>query len=157
MENGLPLRLKHQAIRVWCGAGNPVKESGEVALMAEAGAKAHLDERHFAVSQERFGAVDAELDQILVRRRSGCSLELTRKMKGAHSGHARQFRETQVTPVIVGDEFRHQTQSLPGKAAGEALCIVAKGRVVPQQMNGQNVGQRFRVEVATDWARSSFA
>jgi hypothetical protein len=48
-----------------------VKQPGEVALVTETRTKANFDERQFAFGQQRLGAINAEFDQILVRRRSG--------------------------------------------------------------------------------------
>ena len=117
----LRLRLEHEAVGLRRRSGEPTEESCEVALVAEPRPGADLDERHFTSGQQRLGAIDTELYQILVRRRARSSLKLPREMKGAHPGPAGQVIETQVAFIIVSDEIHHLPQLLARQAAREPL------------------------------------
>ncbi len=63
---------------------NPAKEAREVTLMAKAGTQTDFGQRQIILCQQRFGALDAKLDQVLVWSRAGGAFEFTRKMKTAH-------------------------------------------------------------------------
>src|SRR5712691_7214958 len=117
----------------------PVEESREMALVAEPRLKAHFNEWYFTFGQQRLGTVDTKLYQVLMRRRPSCSLELAREMKAAHFGHPRQFSQFQVACVVVSDKGHHLPQSLSRQPAREPLRAASCSRVVPQEMNRQNI------------------
>lgn len=85
-------------------SGDPAEEACEMALVAEAGAQPDFDQRQLVLRQQRFRSLNTKLNQILMRRGSGCSLELSREMKTAHPCHVGQLVEFQVPTVVVRNE-----------------------------------------------------
>ena len=117
-----------------------------MALVAKPSLKGDFGERGVAFGQRRFSALDPELHQMLVWSRPRRTLELAREMKGAHPRLARQIVQAQVMLVVVGDEGQDTPESLPRQAAREAPHVSPRGCVMPQEVDGQHVRQRLRVE-----------
>ena len=74
-------------------------------LMAKAGTKSDLDQGQILIGQHGLGAFDAIIDQVLMRRRTGCTFKFARKVKRADAGHTGQLGQAKISFVIVGDEI----------------------------------------------------
>ncbi len=88
-----------------------------MALIFEAGSQTYFDNRQIVFCQQFFGAFDALLHQILLRRKAGCAPKSAGKMKLTQIGDFRECGKRQIFFQIFVDKFFDAAQFIARKSA----------------------------------------
>src|SRR4029077_2100298 len=130
----LPRRDADQALEVM----------GELALVREAGDSGDLRQGEGAFGlQELLGPLDAAGDDVLVRRQSGGPLELPGEVVGTEAGDGGQLLQGRAGVEGFLDVLDDGAELRSAERAVPPACGLTGRRNVPEQMDGQDVGQRL--------------
>src|SRR5262249_20722021 len=121
---------------------------GELALVREPGVRGDLRQGEVAALQELPGPLDAAHEDVLVRRQPGGPLELPNEVVGAEAGDSGQLLQGRATVEVLLDVLDDGAELRPGERAGPPARGLAGRRNVPEQVDGQEVGQRLGGERA---------
>src|SRR5262252_10007428 len=126
----------------WGDADDALEVMGELALIREPGVRGDLRQGQFGPGlQELPGPLDFALDDVLVRRQPGGPLELGDEVVGAEAGDRGQLLQGRATVEVLLDVLDDGADLRSGKRAGSPARGRAGRRTVPDQVNGQGVGQ----------------
>src|SRR5262245_30970324 len=114
----------------------------ELALIREAGTGGDLRQGEVAASlQELLGPLDPAGDDVLVRRQPGGRLELPREVVGAEAGDRGQLVQARAAVEVLLDVLDDGAEPPPRQGAVPPALKPAGCQDVPDQMDGQDVGQ----------------
>src|SRR5689334_1284545 len=123
-------------------ADQALEVMGELALVREAGDSGDLRQGEGAFGlQELLGPLDAAGDDVLVRRQSGGPLELPGEVVGTEAGDRGQLLQGRTTVEMFLDVLDDGAELRSGERAGPPARGLAGRQDVPDQVDGQDVGQ----------------
>src|SRR5262249_36649602 len=122
---------------------------GELALGREAGAGGGVRQGGVASGlQELLGPLDAAGDDVLVRRQSGGPLELPGEVVGTEAGDSGHLLQGRAGVKVFLDVLDDGAEPCSGERAVPPARGLAGRQGVPDQVGGQDVGQRLRRQPA---------
>src|SRR6516164_1380966 len=114
----------------------------ELALVREAGVRGNLRQGEVASGlQELPGPLDAAGEDVLVRRQPGGPLELPGEVVGTEAGDSGQLLQGRAGVEVFLDVLDDGAEPRSGERAVPPARGLAGRRNVPDQVNGQDVGQ----------------
>jgi hypothetical protein len=91
--------------------------------------------------QEFLGPLDAAGDDVLVQRQPGGRLELPREVVGVEADDCRQLRQARAAVEVFLDLLPHRAEPPPRQRGVPPALKAARCREVPEQVDGQDVGE----------------
>lgn len=131
-------------------AESSLKVSRQVALIAETHLSGDLLKNGARVHQQVLCAFYAESCEVLVRRKAGGLFELACEMKRTQVCHFGQLRQGERARIVGMDIVEDLPEVRFGEAFGPFAEAEPSARVFAEQMDGQQTGERFRVNSALD-------
>src|SRR5262245_52490632 len=122
---------------------------GKLALVGKAGVRGDLRQGQVgSCLQELPGPLDAAQDDVLVRRQPGGPLELRGEVVRTEAGDRGHLLQGRATVEVLLDVLGDSAELRSGERAGSPARGLAGRRDVPDQVDGQDGGQRLGGERA---------
>jgi hypothetical protein len=107
-----------------------------MALVAEAKFVCNFDQTQLMLLQQMPRAINFLYPDVLMRRKSGASLEQSAKVIRTHIDDGRDFRQAQVLSQVFSNEFDGAAHQMPWHRVAAFLCYYAFRCMMGQQMGG---------------------
>lgn len=143
--------LQHLPVSFRRRTDEPAEGGGEVALAGEADAQRDLDDGDVRLGQKLLRALDAALDEVVVRTHTHRLLEGAGEVEVTHTDCPgdRRKRDVLLPLQVVVHELDGLAQ-LAGGHPASAYVHVAEVAVAPDELDGEHRRQRVGVEAADD-------